>query len=133
MYTCEKCGNEFPADYAFCTGCGAPNPIANSVPGSIGKLDDLNPIEISVGEYQAPSDATPTPKKSSKSSVKAAPKEPEPLVTFHSDDDQIKTLEAKLEALQSERVKLETDLAERQDFLDSLEKWEHATHRLLKI
>ena len=134
MYTCEKCGIEFPADYAFCTDCGEANPIANSddtsaqaksVPGSIGRLDDLNPIEISVGEYRAPSDDTSTPKKSVKSTAKAAPREPEPLVTFHSDDEQIKTLEAKLEALQAERVKLEADLTERQDFLESLEKWEH--------
>ena len=83
MYTCEKCGIEFPADYAFCTDCGEANPIANSddtsaqaksVPGSIGRLDDLNPIEISVGEYRAPSDDTSTPKKSVKSTAKAAPR-----------------------------------------------------------
>jgi hypothetical protein len=134
MYTCEICGNEFPADYAFCTDCGGANPNVNSdqdtarredIPGSIGRLDSLDPIEISVGEYVAPSYETAAPKKPIKANAKAAPKEPEPLVTFHSDEEQIKTLEAKLEALQTERAKLEADLTEREDFLESLEKWEH--------
>jgi hypothetical protein len=133
MYSCEECGNDFPIDYAFCTGCGAANPEAGNVesnsqssaiPGSIGRLDDLDPIEISIGEYEAP----PAEQNSSgnfiKSGAKKAKKESESLVTFHSDDEQLSNLESRLEVLEAERSKLESDLIERQDFLESLEKWE---------
>lgn len=116
MHTCKICGNEYSVEYAFCTGCGASNPLLEKeaeapnkkrIPGSIGKLDDPGTIDISLDE-----------------TIAVAPGQPEPLVTFHSDTEQISALEARLATLEADREKLNADLIERQGFLDSLEKWE---------
>lgn len=116
MQVCDNCGHLKASDTAFCTGCGAPakaapeelgNYSGSRIPGSIGKLHEPESIEISLDE---------------------APVEPatksESLVTFLSDEEQLSKLEKRLADLEIEREKLNADLAQRQEFLESLETWE---------
>jgi hypothetical protein len=121
MHTCTECGNEYPADFAFCTGCGQSNTSLESQDaveqsesqiGSIGILDDLTPLEINIGEYREPEVSLP---KSTQS---------EPLITVHSDEEVLLSSQERLDLLTTERNRLEDDLRERRDFLESLEKWE---------
>jgi hypothetical protein len=116
MHTCTACGHEFSVDFAFCTGCGAANPLraqnaeqSDMAPalGGIGRLEDSEPIDISFSDEE--------PVESN---------QPESLVTFHSDEEQLAALQLRLQKLEVEGEKLNTDLKERQDFLESLEKWE---------
>jgi len=116
MQVCDNCGHLRASDNAFCTSCGAPakaapeelgNNAGSRIPGSIGKLHEPESIEISLDE---------------------APVEPatksESLVTFLSDEEQLSKLEKRLADLEIEREKLNADLAQRQEFLESLETWE---------
>ena len=116
MKVCDNCGHLKASDTAFCTGCGAPatavtedlgNNAGTRIPGSIGKLHEPESIEISLDD---------------------APVEPatksESLVTFLSDEEQLSKLEKRLADLEIEREKLNSDLAQRQEFLESLETWE---------
>ena len=116
MKVCDNCGHLKASDTAFCTGCGAPatavtedlgNNAGTRIPGSIGKLHEPESIEISLDD---------------------APVEPatksESLVTFLSDEEQLSKLEKRLADLEIEREKLNADLAQRQEFLESLETWE---------
>ena len=116
MYTCTACGHEFSVDFAFCTGCGAANPLRPQSPSQseqapalsgIGRLGESDPIDISFGD-------DPT----------FVSTQPESLVTFHSDEELVAALELRLQKLEVEGEKLKADLKERQDFLESLEKWE---------
>jgi hypothetical protein len=116
MKVCDNCGHLKASDTAFCTGCGAPatavtedlgNNAGTRIPGSIGKLHEPESIEISLDEV----------------SVEPATKS-ESLVTFLSDEEQLSKLEKRLADLEIEREKLNSDLAQRQEFLESLEKWE---------
>ena len=116
MKVCDNCGHLKASDTAFCTGCGAPatavtedlgNNAGTRIPGSIGKLHEPESIEISLDEVP----------------VEPATKS-ESLVTFLSDEEQLSKLEKRLADLEIEREKLNSDLAQRQEFLESLEKWE---------
>jgi hypothetical protein len=116
MQVCDNCGHLKASDTAFCTGCGAPakavtedlgNNAGSRIPGSIGKLHEPEPIEISLDEVP----------------VEPATKS-ESLVTFLSDEEQLSKLEKRLADLEIEREKLNADLAQRQEFLESLETWE---------
>jgi hypothetical protein len=116
MHTCTECGHEYSVDFAFCTGCGAVNPLRaqSALPsekaqalGGIGRLEDSEPIDISFGDERT-----------------SEPAQAESLVTFHSDEEQLAALELRLSKLEIEGEKLTADLKERQDFLESLEKWE---------
>jgi hypothetical protein len=75
--------------------------------GGIGRLEDSEPIDISFSDEEP-----------------VESHQPESLVTFHSDEEQLAALELRLQKLEVEGEKLNTDLKERQDFLESLEKWE---------
>ena len=116
MQVCDNCGHLRASDNAFCTSCGAPakaaaeelgNNAGARIPGSIGKLHEPESIEISLDEVP----------------VEPANKS-ESLVTFLSDDEQLSKLEKRLADLEIEREKLNSDLAQRQEFLESLEIWE---------
>jgi hypothetical protein len=116
MQVCDNCGHLKASDTAFCTGCGAPakavtedlgNNAGSRIPGSIGKLHEPESIEISLDEVP----------------VEPATKS-ESLVTFLSDEEQLSKLEKRLADLEIEREKLNADLAQRQEFLESLETWE---------
>ena len=116
MQVCDNCGHLRASDNAFCTSCGAPakavteelgNSAGARIPGSIGKLHEPESIEISLDEVP----------------VEPANKS-ESLVTFLSDDEQLSKLEKRLADLEIEREKLNSDLAQRQEFLESLEIWE---------
>ena len=116
MQVCDNCGHLRASDNAFCTSCGAPakaaaeelgNNAGARIPGSIGKLHEPESIEISLDEVP----------------VEPANKS-ESLVTFLSDDEQLSKLEKRLADLEIEREKLNSDLAQRQEFLESLETWE---------
>ena len=116
MQVCDNCGHLRASDNAFCTSCGAPakavteelgNSAGARIPGSIGKLHEPESIEISLDEVP----------------VEPANKS-ESLVTFLSDDEQLSKLEKRLADLEIEREKLNSDLAQRQEFLESLETWE---------
>lgn len=116
MQVCDNCGHLRASDNAFCTSCGAPakaaqeelgNNAGSRIPGSIGKLHEPESIEISLDEVP----------------VEPATKS-ESLVTFLSDEEQLSKLEKRLADLEIEREKLNSDLAQRQEFLESLETWE---------
>ena len=116
MQVCDNCGHLRASDNAFCTSCGAPakavteelgNSAGARIPGSIGKLHEPESIEISLDEVP----------------VEPANKS-ESLVTFLSDEEQLSKLEKRLADLEIEREKLNSDLAQRQEFLESLEIWE---------
>ena len=116
MQVCDNCGHLRASDNAFCTSCGAPAKAAQEelgnnagarIPGSIGKLHEPESIEISLDEVP----------------VEPATKS-ESLVTFLSDEEQLSKLEKRLADLEIEREKLNSDLAQRQEFLESLETWE---------
>ena len=116
MQVCDNCGHLRASDNAFCTSCGAPakaaaeelgNNAGARIPGSIGKLHEPESIEISLDEVP----------------VEPANKS-ESLVTFLSDEEQLSKLEKRLADLEIEREKLNSDLAQRQEFLESLEIWE---------
>ena len=116
MQVCDNCGHLRASDNAFCTSCGAPakavteelgNSAGARIPGSIGKLHEPESIEISLDEVP----------------VEPANKS-ESLVTFLSDEEQLSKLEKRLADLEIEREKLNSDLAQRQEFLESLETWE---------
>ena len=116
MQVCDNCGHLRASDNAFCTSCGAPakavteelgNSAGTRIPGSIGKLHEPESIEISLDEVP----------------VEPANKS-ESLVTFLSDEEQLSKLEKRLADLEIEREKLNSDLAQRQEFLESLEIWE---------
>ena len=116
MQVCDNCGHLRASDNAFCTSCGAPAKAAQEelgnnagarIPGSIGKLHEPESIEISLDEVP----------------VEPANKS-ESLVTFLSDEEQLSKLEKRLADLEIEREKLNSDLAQRQEFLESLEIWE---------
>ena len=122
MQVCDNCGHLRASDNTFCTSCGAPakaaqeelgNNAASRIPGSIGKLHEPESIEISLDEVP----------------VEPATKS-ESLVTFLSDEEQLSKLEKRLADLEIEREKLNADLAQRQDFLDSLETWRRRTQVL---
>ena len=62
MHTCKTCGNEYSVEFAFCTECGASNPLLEKnsdapsikrIPESIGKLDDPGTMDISLDETTA--------------------------------------------------------------------------------
>ena len=116
MQVCDNCGHLRASDNAFCTSCGAPakavteelgNSAGARIPGSIGKLHEPESIEISLDEVP----------------VEPANKS-ESLVTFLSGEEQLSKLEKRLADLEIEREKLNSDLAQRQEFLESLETWE---------
>ena len=116
MQVCDNCGHLRASDNAFCTSCGAPakavteelgNSAGARIPGSIGKLHEPESIEISLDEVP----------------VEPANKS-ESLVTFLSGEEQLSKLEKRLADLEIEREKLNSDLAQRQEFLESLEIWE---------
>jgi hypothetical protein len=101
MHTCTECGHEYSVDFAFCTGCGAVNPLRaqSAAPsekaqalGGIGRLEDSEPIDISFSDERT-----------------SEPAQAESLVTFHSDEEQLAALELRLSKLEIEGEKLTAD------------------------
>ena len=101
MHTWTECGHEYSVDFAFCTGCGAVNPLRaqSALPrekaqalGGIGRLEDSEPIDISFSDERT-----------------SEPAQAESRVTVHSDEEQLAALELRLSKLEIEGEKLTAD------------------------